>query len=310
MKLSVYLVLLIPGMILLSCEQEFIPEINDDSPQFVVESYIEAGEGANPPFVILTRTLPFFEFIDSSAINDLFVHDAQVTLSDGQETVTLSELCFNDLTPEQREFAASFLGLGSLDQVQLNICVYLEVSTNPLMGEEGGSYSLEIEAEEERLSAQTTIPFHVPIDSLEFRLIPQNDSLIDLRGFVSDPADQMDYYRYFTQRNEEPLYSGVTSVIDDAFFNGQSFEFPLQRGQPRTAEIDFNTFGFFEKGDTILVKWATLDEAHFNFWTTLEFNSQSDGPFTSFTRIDSNIENGLGVFGGYGVSYHSIIIPE
>ncbi|MEM6723502.1 MAG: DUF4249 domain-containing protein [Bacteroidota bacterium] len=310
MNRSFYWLLIVFSGLFWACEEEFIPEINNDAPQFVVESYIEAGEGANPPFVVLTRTLPFFETIDEEILNDLFVHDAVVNLSNGQDTVQLTEVCFNNLGSASRDLFAEFLGVGSIDQIGLNICVYIELSPAPLMGVEGGAYQLDIVAEGTTIRASTTIPFHVPLDSLDFRIAPENDSLVELRGFVSDPADQIDFYRYFTQRNEEPLFSGVASVIDDKFFNGQSFEFPLQRGQLRTDEIDFNTFGFFNKGDTIQVKWATLDEQHFNFWNTLEFNSQSDGPFTSFTRIDSNIENGLGVFGGYGVSYHSIIIPE
>ena len=58
-------------------------------------------------------------------------------------------------------------------------------------------------------------------------------------------------------------------------------------------------------GDSVLIKWTTIDEAHFDFWNTLEFSNANQGPFSSYTRLQSNINGGLGIWGGYSVSYYS-----
>lgn len=295
-----------------ACEEEYIPDLGESPVELVVEGYIEAGQNAIPPYVLLTRSTSFFSSIDSSQLSDLFVHDAQVRITNETDTINLQEFCLASLDPVQQEFAAELLGLGSLDSIGIDICVYLEPSFTPQIGEEGKRYDLEVIADDKVLTASTTIPYSVPLDSLYYVPIPDpgNDTLVELRCAISDPGGIINFYRYFTRQNSNPQYAGVNSVIDDVLFNGASFEFPLARGQLRTQEFDLDTFGFFWKGDTIQVKWCTIDEAHYQFWSTLEFNSGSEGPFASFTRIESNINGGLGIWGGYGASYHELIVPE
>jgi len=292
-----------------SCETEYIPDIANENPEIVVEGFIEAGPNAAPPYVILTRTSPFFSTIDGDKIDELFVHDAIITINDGTNTITLSELCLNDLTPVQQQLAAELLGLGN-DSIGINICIYIEQSPTPTYGQPGTTYDLRIETDDKLITATTTVPFPAPLDSLQYVDLPAdaNDSLVELRCFFTDPPET-NFYRYFTKRNGDPMYPGLTSVIDDMLFNGQQFEFPLTAGQSRTEAIDINTYGYFWKGDTVLIKWSNIDEAHYQFWSTLEYNTSADGPFTSFTKVASNIEGGIGIWGGYGSSEHMIIVP-
>ncbi len=294
-----------------SCEEEYIPDLGESPVEIVVEGYIEAGQNAIPPYVILTRSTSFFSSIDTDQLNGLFVHDAIVRISNETDTINLKEFCLASLDPVQQQLAAELLGLGNADSIGIDICVYLEPTFVPQIGEEGKRYDLEVIADGETLTATTTIPYSVPLDSLYYVPTPDmNDTLVELRCAITDPGNSVDFYRYFTQQNNDPLYPGVNSVIDDVFFDGESFEFPLARGQLRTQEFDLESFGYFWKGDTIQVKWCTLDEAHYQFWSTLEFNSGSEGPFASFTRVESNINGGLGVWGGYAASYHELIVPE
>lgn len=292
-----------------SCETEYIPDINNENPEIVVEGFIEAGPNAAPPYVILTRSSPFFSTIDASKIDELFVHDAIVTVSDGSNVITLSELCLNDLTPAQQQLASELLGLGN-DSIGINICIYIEQSLAPTYGQPGVTYDLNIEVDDKVITATTTVPNPVPLDSMSFLDLPDpaNDSLIELRCFITDPPET-NFYRYFTKRNSDPMYPGLASVVDDPLFNGQEFEFPLTAGQSRTAPLDINTYGYFWKGDTITVRWSNIDEAHYQFWLTLEYNTSADGPFTSFTKVATNIEGGIGIWGGYGSSEHTIIVP-
>ncbi len=153
-----------------ACEVEFIPKNINLSPELVVEGYVEAGPEALPAYVILTRSKPFFSELSLQELDDLFVRNATVTVNDGQQTTTLSELCFNDLPSDLRQVAAERLGLNP-DSVLINFCVYVDLGSqiNP---EPGKSYHLKIIAGDERIEATTTVPEFIPLDSLWWREAP------------------------------------------------------------------------------------------------------------------------------------------
>ncbi len=302
--------LLFVAVLFTSCEEEFIPDIVEAEPDIVVEGYIEAGENANPPFVILTRSVPFFSEINTDEFNNLFVRDAIVTITEGDNEYELTEFCLDELTPEQQAQAAELFGLNP-DSLEANFCVYLDFSFS-LMGEVGKTYDLKIEAEGKTLTSSTTIPQHVPIDSLFLVDAPgvPNDTLRQMNAFIDDPAGAPNYYRYFSGVNDGPILPGFNSIVDDAFFDGLYFEFVLPKSEVNdpNVDIDPNTFGLYTVGDTATIKWCTVDKAHFDFWNTLEFNAANQGPFSSYTRIESNINGGLGIWGGYSVSYYTRVV--
>lgn len=304
---------LIIGLSLLlnfGCEEEFVPEVSTEAREIVVEGYIEAGDRPLPPYVILTRNVPFFTELQAEELEDIFVHDAVVSVSDGDREVVLSELCLSELNAEQQELASRLLGR-DLQALGFNFCAYVDLA-GAMRGEAGKIYRLSIEAEGRQLQALTGIPPHAGLDSLRFVEPPgePNDTLAQLRCFIQDPAGQADFYRYFTGVNNGPLQTGLNSVIDDRLFNGQNFEFPLLKAEPRNGDFDPATFGLFRRGDTVQIKWANIDEAHYDFWNTLEFNAANQGPFSSYTRVASNISGGLGIWGGLSASYYTLVVPE
>ncbi len=308
MRLKNIIFLLLFVVIFTSCEEEFLPEISSEPPEIVVEGYIEAGEDANPPYVLLTRSSPFFSEINLNEFDNFFVHDAEVTVSDGTNEVQLQEFCLNDLAPEQQEIAAELFGLDA-DSLAVNFCVYLD-PTFSIMGEIGKTYTLDIRAEGKTLSSSTTIPEHVPLDTLFFTDAPgePNDTLRQLRGFITDIPDQRNYYRLFTGINDEAPFPSFNSVFDDGFFDGLEFELVIPKAEPADTEASINEFGLFVVGDTATLKWINMDKDHYDFWSTLEFNNANQGPFSSYTRIDSNIDGGLGLWGGSSISYYQIIV--
>lgn len=296
--------------ILFSCEEEFIPDVVISPSDIVVEGYIEAGEGATPPFIILTRSLPFFQELDSNQLNNAFVHDAVITVKDGDRSVQLSELCLDDIPEEFREQATQLLGVNP-DSVGFNFCIYIDLSLS-MMGEEGHTYELEIEVEGKSLRAVTYIPFHVPLDELTFQDPPgePNDTLRQLLIKLTDPSNQADYYRYQTGRNAGPLrYPAGGSVVDDRLFDGQDLEIPLTEAEPPGQNFDLDTYGLFTRGDVIVIKWITIDEAHYDFINTLEFATANQGPFSNYTRVQHNVEGGLGIWGGLSASYYELFVP-
>ena len=228
-------------------------------------------------------------------------------MSDGTQTITLQELCYDSLSSAEREIFAEFFGIDSL---AINFCVYTDLSFS-MIGEEGKQYDLLIHTAGKTLSATTTIPHLVPIDSFSFRLPPGEglaNAYRELRGFLSDPPGISNFYRYFTKINDAPFLPGFTSVSHDLFFDGKSFEFPLPKGEPRNYDDDPNIFGLYTLGDTVVVKSANIDKAHHDFWNTLEFNAINQGPFSNATKIQSNINGGIGIWGGYTAGYYELVV--
>jgi len=294
-----------------SCEEAFTPEPTGGGPELVVEGYIEAGEQARPPYVILTRDVPFFSSFNTEDLENTFVHNAQVEVSDGENTVQLEEVCLDDLTPLQKQLAGSLFGF-KLDSIGFNFCVYTDFSLS-MQGEAGKVYTLEVKADGQRISATTRIPVHVPLDELQFRAPPgePNDTLAQLICTVSDPAGEVNFYRYQVEFNNSGFISPLASVSDDRLFDGESAEFPLLKPEPRgTDNFNLDTFGLYRIGDTITVKWISLDEDHYNFWNTLEFSLANQGPFSSYTRVDSNVEGALGIWGGLSASYYTLEVER
>jgi len=305
LKLPLLLTITFTVVFFTACEEEFIPEISTDPEDIVVEGFIEGGEQPTPPYVILTKSLPFFSEINNDEFNNLFVHDAIVTVTEGSNTATLSEICLDALTPEQQILVGSLFGIDT-DSIAVNFCVYIDLGFS-MMGAIGKSYDLKIEVENKTITARTTIPEHVPLDSLTF-VKPAgevSDGLREMLCYIQDDPDLTSYYRYFTQVDDGPLTPGFNSVFDDLFFNGQAFDFPLSKGEPRTAEFDPETFGLYNVGETATLKWCNIDDEHYRFWETLEFNASNQGPFSNYTRVDSNVEGGLGIWGGYSVSSYT-----
>ncbi|TXB64908.1 DUF4249 domain-containing protein [Phaeodactylibacter luteus] len=293
------------------CEKEFLPDVANVEPALVVEGYIEAGSEPRPAFVVLSKALPFFSEFNADDFSGNFIRGAEVRVSDGQDTVTLTEVCLEDLTPVQKSAAGELLGL-NLDSIGFNFCAYLDLGLQ-LPGQAGKTYTLWVEAPPFRAQAVTTIPLHVPIDSLRFRENPGEpvDTLAQLVGYIQDPPSVANFYRYQVGINGGAIASPAASVVDDRLFDGDLVEFPLLRPQPRgETEFDFSTFGLYETGDTVTVKWITLDEAHYNFWNTVEFNTANQGPFSSYTLIESNVEGGFGIWGGLSASYYTLEVKK
>ncbi|MEM7574332.1 MAG: DUF4249 domain-containing protein [Bacteroidota bacterium] len=305
-----FLQLLALIVLVFSCQEEFIPATVAGPHPLVVEGYIEAaGERSSPPYVFLTRSFPFFSQISGEEFDDFYVHDAEITVSDGEEEYLLTELCFNDLTPDQREIAANFLGR-NLDSLGINLCVYLDLSLS-LFGEEGKTYTLSVEAEGETLTAVTTIPEQVSLDSVYFVEPPgePRDTLAQLRVILDDPPED-NWYRYFVRVGDDAFRRDNFSVFDDRLFADERLEFPLNRPLAPGESFDLSTFGLFRRGTDMSLKFLFIDEAHHRFWETIEFAASNQGPFSNYTRIATNIEGGLGIWGGIAASYYERRVPD
>jgi len=297
-----------------NCEKEITLDLPDPIPQIVVEGTIYSGQ---TPIVILNTNFPYFGSFSIENYQQNFVRGAEVTVSDGSKTVELQEFCWSDLTAEEQQLLLAFGGSDAgiiPDSIPDNFDFCLYTSFPPqIVGEIGKTYSLEITTEDgENLSALTTIPQPVPFDSIwaEQHL---NEDFADywrVYGQFKDPDELGNYYRLFTQINDEPFYPAPRSVFDDLLVNGKDFFFPLDKGEPQSTDLDVDTYGYFQVEDTIQIRWTAIDQASYDFWRTLEFSRNANGPFGGSTQVMDNIEGGFGIWCGYGVSEIGLVIEE
>jgi len=286
------LLLILVSLIFFSCEKDISIDLPKPADKLVIEGRIETGQF---PFVILTKNSPYYETFYTNDLGSYFVHGAKIIVTElSGETVlktdTLQEII--------------------LDTLGVKVSVYVSFG---IRGTVGRSYFLSVTADNQQVSSVTTIPDSYPLDSVwvKYDVDPLKPELVKLMCRYADPASLGQYVRYFTKRNSEPFYPGLNSVFEDAVVNGTTFDFPLDRGLNRNTEDAFKDYGYFFRGDTIEVKWCNIDRAQFDFWRTMEFELGSQGnPFASPTQIQSNIEGGLGIWGGYSTSFKKIIVPE
>ncbi|MCX6291888.1 MAG: DUF4249 domain-containing protein [Bacteroidetes bacterium] len=283
---------IITGTIFSSCEKDVTVDIPQSDSKVVVEGYIETGQY---PVVRLSYTLPFFGTISTLNFLQNGISGAVVTVSDGTSTDTLQEF--------------------------LNYGIYF--STH-LTGTAGRIYSLHVLVNGNSISAVTTIPQQVKLDSTWFKVDGSRDSLGFIWAHLTDPDSLGNNYRWFARRINHYQYGEdagkikdsifITprgSVFDDKFFNGKSFDFGYNRGSmPNSNKADDNNDEkiFFKRGDTVIVKFCSIDRAHFEFWRSEETQVNSNGnPFGSPAPVISNINGGLGIWGGYNPTYDTVI---
>jgi len=292
-----------------ACEEEYIPDTNLQQQEVVVEGYVEVGSNSNPTFVILTKSIPFISTIEPDKFSELFLRGATVTVSDGDKIVTLTELCLSDIPEELKAQVYEVLGF-SPDSNAIDICLYVDI-LGQLTKDYGRRYDLKVLIDGKEITASTTVPQFVPLENLKWDDTPgiPSDTLAQLIVTIDDPAGVANFYRYQTATEGRGFLAPFTSVIDGDIFDGKRFDVPLQKAERRGGDFDPESFGLYLRGDTVTIKWSTLDKAHFNFWNTRDFSANSGGPFSSYTRISSNIKGGLGVWGGYATEQYKSFVP-
>jgi len=304
MKISIHvLASLIFIAIMISCQKQIEFNLPDVEQTIVVEGRIESGE---PPIVFITKTQGYFDPIDSSTFNNIFVQNANVSVFDGTNNYPLSEI--------------------SSGQVS----VYTSFDPN-ILGVDGKNYTLNITYDTLELTANTQIPYPVPLDSIWF----ETQSGLDSLGFIwtkfTDPDTLGNCYRWFSQRintylyNYPPPFDNIKgqkkdtimvapfgSATDDKLFNALAFEFAVARGEIGNFEgpdDEGPEEGMFKIGDTVAIKATSITYSTYLFVRSMEDQALSNGsPFASPGNLPNNIIGGaIGNWSGYGVYRDTVI---
>ncbi len=275
-----------------SCEKNVDLNLKSADPVLVVDGQIEDGQ---PPIVVLTKSLGFFSNINAQILANAFVHNADVYVSNGVLTHKLKEYTLQ-LAPG---LTAYFYSNDLLNP------------TTMFMGQLNKGYTLKIISEGQEYNANTFIPNNdLKLDSIWVKPVPFSDDTLkrNLYFRATDPIGLGNSGRYFTKKNSEQYFPGENSVFDDQIIDGQSFNSQIPQGIDRNNKPSGDN-NFFNKGDTISLKWCNINRQTYNFWNTWEFAFQSIGnPFAQPNKVLGNISNGaLGAFCGYAVKYKTII---
>jgi hypothetical protein len=283
------------GFLFGSCERVIELDLPDKKEYVVVHGHIEPDSFA---YVSLSRNSPYFAPVDLQTVAGLLVSGALVTVeADGVIDTLRPDFNFQHWT-------------------------LFNYRGTKIKGQVGKSYRLRVQTDEVDLEALTTIPSLLAIDSLwhrtradfvreagQFTPNARDSQLVSLYFRYSDPVVKGNYVRAFTIRQGETQWSSdFNSIYSDDLVNGQSVDFILRRGKEAYLFGDstsFSEFGYFEKGDTISVKWCAIDRPHYLFWLTLNSATGGSGnPFSTPTVVSTNIRarkgRGLGIWGGYG----------
>ncbi len=283
--------------ILASCEKEVKIDLKNGDSKIVIEGYMENGL---PPYVFLTKSIGYFAKIDLNTLQNSFVHDAQITVSDGIQSVTLKEYSIDTgINGNKFYFYTLDTSAGSF-----------------FTGVLEKSYTLKVIYDGKTYEAVTKIPTPTPLDSVISVIPPppfeieKNPDARQIKVFFKDPDTLGNYMRYYTQLNSLPFYPGLNSVYSDDIINGTQFSTELSLGEPRGLAVPFDSSGIAYIGDTVTLKWSAIDKRTYDFWSTYEYSLGTLGnPFSTPINVTSNISNGgLGIWGGYGSTYTQVIM--
>lgn len=288
-----------------SCEEEFIPDIVDGEQQFIVEGYIQSGNSTIPTYVLLTKSIPYFSELSQDGLNDIFVKNAIITVSDGQHEIELTHFCLDDLPDNLKPLIKSGLGLDSING-EFNFCAYVDIN-NEIEILENRKYDLDIQVDGNSITASTTIPTFVPLDTIWTQATPGEplDSFSQLYCRINDPVGE-NYYRYKNGYVGQVIKTPLVSSIADFLFDGKKFKFPMDRAFTEFNHDEQETIAFFRTGDSIQVQWICIDKEQYDFWNTLELDRLQQGPFSSYIRAKSNVNGALGVWSGMSSKLYKI----
>lgn len=304
------------SFVLLSCEKEIKMDIPGYEEQLVIDGTIETGM---PPIVLISTTKDIYAPTNLDAFLSGFISGATVTVSDGTNTVTLDEVCTDNLPAGSEEFAAALFGVSVADLSNLHLCAY--TSFNPaIWGQIGKTYDLTVSYEGKTYTATTSIVQPTGLDDLYWK--SEGGNLANY-GYswakLTDPGGQFDGYRWEVKRintgaNGKPIDGAFRTtfnpIFTDEFFDGLTFEFFYENPMSFADQsVPDELKGYYKIGDTVVVKLSKMDRAVCEFFEKKYIQLSTAGnPFATPANIPTNIVGGaLGVWAGLSPTFDTLI---
>jgi len=265
---------------LLSCEREGF-NIERGEMKLVVEGWIEEGDVAR---VLLSRSVPIDELVDSTNFLQYAIRSARVVVSDGTDSDTLRLRSASQYLPP-----------------------YLYIG-NRVIGKVGQTYTLTVfyidpaTGLSQILTAETRIPPSVPIQNVEYIRRNPTDTFGNIIVEFTHPADQDIYYQVATMvRGEDQIFIPcLYGIFSSRNLTSPNVRKKFMRGVSIFPQANFDMY--YKDGDTISVRLRTMHKDAFDFWNLWqnEILNASNPIFPANTNLKSNINGGIGIWSGYG----------
>jgi hypothetical protein len=311
-KLLLNIALLASLLGLVACEKDLEYDVPGATPQLVVNSLfakdsllrIEVSVSASPG--------------DGDQIRSL--RDARISLQQDNKQV-------KDLTIDS-VYATPFNFTGNPVASVAPIKLYFH-TTMSLVGTTGVPYSIYVSYPGmEPVSASTSIPRPVRIRqtaetsnaaiTVDGKPLVQKSFQIDDRGnenyyaieVLASPRGRQTNPEKITFFSGEKVFAENLTVVDGQHSLGAYYRpdhgvyFSNGKFEGRTETMEFYLDPIYVSGDYLVVlRIFTLSREYFEFATSYQRQKANSGnPFAEPTQVFSNIEGGLGIFGGYSIS--------
>ncbi|HLP05849.1 MAG TPA: hypothetical protein VK152_10510 [Paludibacter sp.] len=269
-----------------ACQPTLDYTISGYTQKIIVEGSIANGEY---PSVYLSLNNPLSQKVDSVSILKNVIRTAKVTVSDGVNTEILTS---------------------RWDKTHFPPYVYRGYD---LKGEEGKTYYLTVEYSGYTLTSQTTIPASTNISTFKTRAVDGNDTLRILSMTFHIDASRKVAYRISTKKSKDKFFRETPVVFNSEFSFSGDKTFDIS---PKADKNDptFSEGTYFSAGDTVLVRFSTIDSISTQFFKALTLFSASNGIGNDVfigekEALKSNITPpGFGIWWGSGVKNYRIVI--
>ena len=310
-----YDILYILFLFLFSCEKIIELNLQSDQKQLVVEGYIQPGF---PAYVFITQSESYFNTIDSNTLNNIAVSNADVFVERNDGVV--HKLTYID--------DKIYDSLGFIDLIDFPIGgFYLDVNyLEDDFSQSGFKYKLKIIVNEDTITANTSIPFQYPIDSIWVEL---KDSMSEYKCYIwaaiNDPdtlgnSIMIQFKRDVGWKPMDPLFiESAIPLRNDNIFNGNRFNIFVSRSG-RISDDDGVLLPFYSdrivddqfiRKDIVLLRISHIDLQTYFFWRGVFRSEDMNGnPFTEPMNLIGNVKGALGTWGGYGTSYYYVPIVK
>ncbi|WP_308757228.1 DUF4249 domain-containing protein [uncultured Bacteroides sp.] len=257
----------------------------DYTPQVVVEGSIESNGFAR---VYLSYSKALGSTWDSLSVSEIPLTTAKVTVSDGEQTEILT---------------------GRSDKYRLPYFVY---TGNVLRGVPGKRYTLCITHRGKNITAETSIPAPVGIDSFSICKSENSDTLYQVTAYFHDPEKESNYYKIFTRvyGRDSSYYNAFMGTFSDEILSSPVAKASVYRPFRHTELKKYTPF--FTPGEQVGIKFTQVTEEVFQYWNKYENEvvNNSNPFFPNTSNLPGNIQGGIGIWAGYGVSNYRIRIGE
>ena len=298
-------------LLLSACTKEVQIDIPAYKEQLVIDGSIETGK---KPLLLLSMTANIYAATNIEAYLNSFVEGANITVSNGSNTITLDLVYTDELPDSDLQDVGEILGFSKLVLTNIHMPIYYGLNSS-MIGEVGKNYTLTVINETKTYTATTSI---LPPTSLVDLYWKPETGYTD-RGYswakLSDAQGTYDAYKWQVKLlNGDPLedfYSEpFNPYYDDTFFDGKTFEFSYEN--PKTCRDDFEPEElrcYYLLGDTAVIKYSKLDRDVYEFMEKKYNQIYSAGnPFATPLNIPTNIKGGaLGIWAGYSPTYDTLI---